>query len=88
MRSNMFKEDKVAITPNKMLSQLPSIRVTNQLPVNTPIKTNKNHRFRMSKSTLPFLLCELIELIDVGTIVANEVAVAITMAESAETPKL
>ena len=67
---------------------MPSIRVTNQLPIKTPTKINAAQLLSNSRSTLPLLWCERIELIDVGIIVASDVAVAITIEDSADTPKL
>src|SRR5690606_22740596 len=85
--NSMFNADKVAMTPNNTVSHVPSARVTSQLPARTPIRINRLQRFNRSTSTLPFCLCERIELIDVGTMVARQVAVATSIADSGETQK-
>ena len=85
---SILSEAKVAMTPNKIVNHLPSTLVTIQLPAKTPRKIKPAQRLRREKSTFPFFLCERMELREVGIIVAREVAVAIDIAESAETPKL
>ena len=52
--NNIFNADKTAITPKSSVSILPSTRVTNQLPTNTPIRINTAQRLSRTKSTLPF----------------------------------
>lgn len=86
--SNMFRAERVAIIPNRTVSQVPSTFVTSKLPASTPLRINGDQRLSRSKLTLPFLWCDRMELRDVGTMVASDVAVATSMAVSADTPKL
>lgn len=86
--NNMFRADKLATNPNRTVNQVPSTLVTNKLPTRTPMRINGAQLFSKRKSTLPLFVCERMELIDVGTIVAREVAVATSMADSGDAPKL
>ena len=85
--NNIFNADNVATIPKSVVRYRPSTFVTNQLPNSTPTNINAPHCFKSAASTLPFLRCERIELIDVGTIVASDVAVAMYIALCGLTPK-